>query len=153
MTLWATYLVESCPNAGHNRQHMTRLTVETAQLKEIIDITSNVEAHLSGSGMVYIYCPHTTAGIAINEISDPDVRRDYLTALDDIITCESQFHHAEGNSKAHVSAIFTGCGQWVPYEDGKLVLGRWQGVWFCEFDGPRKREVWVTIQPNAGESC
>ena len=130
---------------------MKRITLqlETAQHDEIIDVTLRVQETVSElfqgrSGCVLVQCPHTTAGVTLNESDDPDVKRDFLLALDHVIACEDKFKHAEGNSKAHVATVFTGVSCWVPVEAGKLVLGRWQSVWFCEFDGPRKREIWVS---------
>lgn len=129
---------------------MKRITLqlETAQHEEIIDVTARVQESLDqlfegGSGCVMVYCPHTTAGVTVNESDDPDVKHDFLLSLNHMITCEEKFKHAEGNSKAHVSSVMTGVSCWIPVDAGKLVLGHWQSIWFCEFDGPRKRQLWI----------
>ena len=125
------------------------LNIETKKQGQIIDVTAQVHdvvrKHLQGDGVVLVVCPHTTAGVAINESADPDVKRDFLYALDKLLDFEGEFHHAEGNSKAHVSSALTGSSQWIPVQKGKLSLGTWQSIWFCEFDGPRRRQLWVHV--------
>jgi len=98
------------------------------------------------NGTCLIYCPHTTAGITINENADPDVVRDLLLGLNEAFPDRSQFHHAEGNSAAHLKASAMGSSAMVMIEGGKSLLGTWQGIYFCEFDGPRKRTFYVQIQ-------
>lgn len=95
-------------------------------------------------GVVTVFVPHTTAGIAINEHADPDVMRDVGRALDRLIPwSHPDYAHSEGNSAAHIKAVLTGSSVRVPVVDGRLQLGTWQGIFFCEYDGPRNREVWV----------
>jgi secondary thiamine-phosphate synthase enzyme len=99
-------------------------------------------------GVAYVYCPHTTAGITIQENADPDVRRDLLLALENAVPHEAargQYRHGEGNSDAHVKSSLVGASQVIPVEKGELVLGTWQGIYFCEFDGPRSRHAFVKI--------
>jgi secondary thiamine-phosphate synthase enzyme len=116
----------------------------------MMDVTSLVREAVIESGVregfCIIYCPHTTAGIAINENADPDVVRDVLRRLDELYPWEHpQDRHAEGNTAAHLKAMTTGTSQTMLIREGRLVLGRWQGVYFCEFDGPRKRQFHVKM--------
>ncbi len=97
------------------------------------------------SGICVVYCPHTTAGITINENADPDVVHDLLYALDQTYPDRPQFRHMEGNSAAHLKSSCIGSSVTVPIEKGELMLGRWQGIYFCEFDGPRTRSYYVQI--------
>ncbi len=96
-------------------------------------------------GLCVIYCPHTTAGITINENADPDVVRDMLLGLDKAYPDRTEFRHAEGNSAAHLKASAVGSSATVIIRDGKLLLGQWQGIYFCEFDPPRNRKFYVNI--------
>ena len=113
------------------------------------DITCKVEDTLAKSGVkegVYVvFCPHTTAGVTINENADPDVRRDMLLGLAKALPRRSEFRHAEGNSDAHLKAGCVGSSVTVIVRDGKLLLGTWQGIYFCEFDGPRSRTFYVKV--------
>lgn len=113
-----------------------------------INITSYLKDALKKSGvqngMAAVYCPHTTAGITINENADPDVTADILAAMEKIIP-EIDFMHIEGNSPAHIKTVLTGSSASVPVNGGNLALGRWQGVYFCEYDGPRDRKFYVQI--------
>lgn len=117
--------------------------------EEMQNITSYVKDTLreSGvsSGLCIIYCPHTTAGITINENADPDVVKDMLFAFRKTFPDRAEFRHAEGNSAAHQKASCVGSSAAVPIEDGSLLLGIWQGIYFCEFDGPRARTFFVKI--------
>ena len=97
------------------------------------------------TGICQVYTPHTTAGVTINENADPDVVRDLLKEIDTVIPFEDAYRHAEGNSAAHIKSSLVGCDQTVPIEEGRLVLGTWQSIFFCEFDGPRQRKVIVQI--------
>jgi secondary thiamine-phosphate synthase enzyme len=121
------------------------LTVDSRNRTEMIDITDRVRRGLSDSGirsgLCVIYVPHTTAGVAINENADPTVREDILAALDRMVPWSAEYRHLEGNSPAHVKATLVGTSEIVAVEDGTPVLGRWQGIFFCEFDGPRTRNV------------
>ncbi|WP_217597228.1 secondary thiamine-phosphate synthase enzyme YjbQ [Cohnella sp. GbtcB17] len=124
--------------------------LRTSSRDEIIDITRQAAALVARSGvqegLAVIYCPHTTAGIAINENADPDVKRDVLMRLDEVYPwTHPKYRHAEGNTASHLKAITTGNSQTVIVSGGKLLLGRWQGVYFCEFDGPRDREYFVKV--------
>lgn len=128
------------------------LHVKTARRTEWVDITAEVgrcvEASGIASGICHIYVPHTTAGITINEGYDPDVARDMQAAFDRLIPRDAGYKHAEGNSDSHIKTTLVGTSQVVLIEDGKLHLGRWQAIFFCEFDGPRNREVQIKIQPD-----
>jgi secondary thiamine-phosphate synthase enzyme len=125
-----------------------RLDVATRDRCELVDITGLVAAAVQDSGLrhgaVLVYSPHTTAGIAVQENADPDVRRDLLLALENAVPdapAKGTYRHAEGNSPAHVKAALLGASQLVPVENGQLQLGTWQGIYFCELDGPRSRHV------------
>ncbi len=126
-----------------------RLTVSTNAQTEFIDITHHLQELISknkiGSGICQIFIPHTTAGITINENADPSVVRDILKELNKVIPFNDNYHHLEGNSAAHIKSSLVGCSISTLIEDGKLELGTWQGIYFCEFDGPRSRKVWVKI--------
>ncbi|MCD6290404.1 MAG: YjbQ family protein [Anaerolineae bacterium] len=128
---------------------MERLTITTRSHEEMVDITSAVQEVVSRSGvrdgMCCIFAPHTTAGVTLNENWDPDVRHDLLVSLDDMAPASPQHRHAEGNSPAHVKASLCGSSAIVFIEDGRLQLGRWQGIYLAEFDGPRRRQVWVKV--------
>ena len=128
---------------------MQTLHFSTSQPHEMINITARVQEIVSQSGvrrgLCLIHAPHTTAGITVQEGFDPDVSRDVLSTLARLVPREGDYLHAEGNSDAHVKALMTGSGQTLPIEYGKLQLGRWQAVFFCEYDGPRERSVWVQI--------
>lgn len=126
------------------------LDLATKSRDEMRDITREIRAlvHQSGvkEGTALIYCPHTTAGIAINENADPDVKRDILMRLDEIYPWEHpKYRHAEGNTASHLKSITCGPSQTVIISKGELLLGRWQGIYFCEFDGPRRRQFHVKI--------
>ncbi|GIO84407.1 UPF0047 protein YugU [Paenibacillus faecis] len=126
------------------------LELSTAKRDEMRDITREVRSLVKNSGIVnglaVIYCPHTTAGITINENADPDVKHDVLMRLDEVYPWEHpKYRHAEGNTASHLKAITTGSSQTVIIQDGDLVLGRWQGIYFCEFDGPRQRRYLVKL--------
>lgn len=133
---------------------MITLKVKTHQHSQVIDLTSQVQQAVADaglrSGVAIVYVPHTTAGVTINENADPDVVHDVLAQLDRVAPWTQPFYrHAEGNSAAHVKASMMGSSVTILVEDGRLKLGTWQGVWFCEFDGPRSREVWVKLQPDS----
>ena len=115
----------------------------------MIDITAKVREAVGRagqpSGVCTIFVPHTTAGVTINENADPSVPRDILAALNKVIPFDDNYSHAEGNSAAHIKAGLVGSSVSVIVEDGQLQLGTWQAVFFCEFDGPRQRRVWITM--------
>ena len=127
---------------------MTEIPVQTHKRCEMIDITAKVAEAVrqsdAQSGVAVIWIPHTTAGITVCENADPDVKRDVLFALDRAVP-NSDFMHTEGNSDAHVKALMTGTSLSVIIENGRLCLGVWQGICFCEYDGPRSRRVFVKI--------
>ena len=130
--------------------HALTLTVDTPQRDAMLDITSQVAAALAASGIkdgwVNVYVPHTTAGVTINENADPDVIHDVLKQLDTMVPQDQSFYrHSEGNSAAHVKSSMMGCSLIVPVADGAMTLGRWQSIFFCEFDGPRTRRILVSI--------
>ncbi|SFE95328.1 secondary thiamine-phosphate synthase enzyme YjbQ [Alteribacillus iranensis] len=123
-------------------------TIHTGQRDEMIEITHIVNEYLRetsfNNGLVIVYCPHTTAGITVNENADPDVKRDMLMRLDEVYPWDhSQYRHAEGNSAAHLKASTVGTQQTLIVKQGRLQLGKWQGIYFCEFDGPRTRSVLI----------
>jgi secondary thiamine-phosphate synthase enzyme len=127
--------------------------VSTRSRDQMMQITDRVQRAVQESaverGQVVVYVPHTTAGITINENADPDVVHDMIKQLDEMVPWRQPFYqHAEGNSASHVKASMMGSSVTVLISDGRLVLGTWQGVWFCEFDGPRTRSVHVAV---AGE--
>ncbi|GAK42983.1 hypothetical protein TCA2_5477 [Paenibacillus sp. TCA20] len=127
---------------------LQKLTLKTFNRDEMRDVTEEVKAAVAKSGITdgiaIIYSPHTTAGITINENADPDVKHDVLLRLDEVYPWNHpKYLHAEGNTASHLKAITTGTSQTVIVQNGRLVLGRWQGIYFCEFDGPRDREYYV----------
>jgi len=129
---------------------MHQLTVKTHHQDQMLELTSEVQRLVDenalSSGSVLVYVPHTTAGITINENADPDVVHDMLRRLDKMVPwADAQDRHGEGNSAAHVKASMMGSSVTIIVRNGRLHLGRWQGVWFCEFDGPRSRTVWLTL--------
>ena len=127
----------------------TEISVKTKSRNEFINITQEVQNVVNKSGIkdgvCYIFIPHTTAGITINEAADPDVVEDIQRQLDRIAPAGSHYRHTEGNADAHIKASIIGSSQAVFIENGRLKLGTWQGIFFCEFDGPRNRKVWVKI--------
>ena len=125
----------------------TKLSVRTSTREEFIDITARVaeavrEMNLH-DGTVTVFVPHTTAGVTINENADPSVVHDMLYALDKAVPDDRRFQHAEGNSTAHVKSSLIGPSLQVIVNNGQLVLGTWQGIYFCEFDGPRTRSLLI----------
>ncbi len=134
-------------------RHLSRvLEVKTARRTQLVDITQDVERVVAESGVTSgvccLYVPHTTAGITINENDDPDVPRDIEAALDRLAPKDAAYKHREGNADSHIKSTLAGVSQTVEIEGGQLVLGRWQAIFFCEFDGPRQREVRVKIIPD-----
>ena len=131
---------------------MQTFQVRTSGQSEFIDITRSVQEAVKKTGVAdgvcIIFIPHTTAGVTINENADPTVVQDIIMELNKIVPFKDQYRHMEGNSPAHIKASLVGCSQMVFVESGKLVLGTWQGIFFCEFDGPRSRKVHVKVIPN-----
>lgn len=129
--------------------HMQTLIVKTDRRTQLLEVTGQVQKSVSASkvsqGICYLYVPHTTAAITINENADPDVARDIESALDRLVPKTGPYHHSEGNSDSHIKSVLVGASQTVFVENGKLALGRWQGIFFCEFDGPRERKLIVKV--------
>lgn len=121
------------------------INVRSKQRNEFIDITDKIHEVIKETGIVsgicYIYVPHTTAGVTINEGADPSVQRDIQNTLSRLVPYEMNYSHREGNADAHIKSSIVGASQFVIIEEGRLVLGTWQAVYFCEFDGPRHRRV------------
>lgn len=140
---------ENTPNAAVSALAWQKLAVETRARTQIKDITKDVARMVQQSkienGVCQLYVPHTTAGIFVNESDDPDVGRDIGDTLDRLVPRDAGYKHYEGNADSHVKASLVGASEIVPIEGGKLALGRWQGIFFCEFDGPRRRTVKVRI--------
>ena len=124
-------------------------TVKSGKQTELIDITAEIQdAVLSadiGQGLCMLYVPHTTAAITINESADPSVKEDILMIIDKIIPWKAGYRHLEGNSPAHIKSTLVGASELIAIENNRLVLGTWQGIFFCEFDGPRTRKVHVRL--------
>lgn len=125
------------------------LDIRTNAHTEFINITARIQQAVSESGVrdgiCTLFVPHTTAAVTINENADPDVVRDLKAELEKIVPWEDGYHHYEGNSAAHLKSSMIGFSQQIIIEDGRLVLGTWQGIYFCEFDGPRNRKLKVKI--------
>jgi secondary thiamine-phosphate synthase enzyme len=130
-----------------------KIDIRTNKHEQFIDITDKVQNIIAQNeiteGIALVYCPHTTAAITINENADPDVVHDMLIALDKVYPWDCRdYRHVEGNSAAHLKASTIGSSQCVPITSGKLLLGIWQGIYFCEFDGPRQRSFYVKLQKD-----
>ena len=129
---------------------MEEISVKTDSRIEMLDITSQVKSAISKSGtqegVCTVYCPHTTAAITINENADPDVTADIMQKLNKMIPPHENYRHLEGNSDAHIKSSIIGNSVQIIVSEGRLQLGTWQGIYFCEFDGPRSRHVWVSIK-------
>jgi len=130
---------------------MKQLIIKTGARSEMIDITERVRSVIRDShvenGFCYVFVPHTTAAVTINENADPDVQRDILSAMDKAVPWQDHYRHREGNAAAHVKASLMGASEMVFIEDGNPVLGIWQSIFFCEFDGPRTRKILVKVVP------
>ena len=128
---------------------MGEIRVSTKSRTELVDITSQVQDVVRESrvldGICHVYVPHTTAGITINEDADPSVRQDILMELNKMVPFEDNYKHLEGNAAAHIKASIVGSSETILVEGGRLLLGTWQGIFFCEFDGPRNRRVLTRI--------
>jgi secondary thiamine-phosphate synthase enzyme len=128
---------------------LARLEVQTRRRTEMVDITGEVQSQVAGSGvrsgLCLVWVPHTTAGLTVNENADPSVRRDILAALERLVPGQGDYTHSEGNSDGHIKSTICGRDVTLIVEDGGLVLGTWQGIFFCEFDGPRRRSVLVRV--------
>lgn len=126
-----------------------QLGVKTSSRVDLVDITHLVQKVVSEakikSGLCTVYVPHTTAGVTINENADPSVRSDIIKELNKIIPFDDNYSHLEGNAAAHIKSTLTGCSETLLVDGGRLLLGTWQGIYFCEFDGPRNRTVMVKL--------
>ncbi|MFS0655616.1 secondary thiamine-phosphate synthase enzyme YjbQ [Bacillus sp. 179-C3.3 HS] len=132
---------------------MKKIHLQTDSRDQMIDVTEEVRQYVIETGVkngtVIIYCPHTTAGITINENADPDVKRDMLRRLNEVFPWDhTKDRHMEGNTAAHMKASYMGASQHVIVNNGELVLGTWQGIYFCEFDGPRHRQFYMQSSSN-----
>jgi secondary thiamine-phosphate synthase enzyme len=129
------------------------LSIKTHAQTEMIDMTGQVQEAIQAAGLrdglCMLYVPHTTAGITINESADPSVRRDILMVLNRIVPWQADYKHMEGNSPAHVKSSLVGASQVVAVQNGRMTLGTWQGIFFCEFDGPRTRKLQITFIAEA----
>ena len=129
---------------------ISTLSIDTTDRSEMIDITSKVEKELKRSGLkdglCFLFVPHTTAGITINESADPSVATDIQAMLNKLIPWEGSYRHLEGNSAAHIKSSLIGSSVMVFVESGHLKLGTWQGIFFCEFDGPRSRKLYIKFK-------
>jgi secondary thiamine-phosphate synthase enzyme len=127
-----------------------QVTVATRSKTELVDISSEIEKIVEDSGIkdgvCWVFVPHTTAGISINEGADPSVKRDILSRLDKLVPSGERYEHLEGNAPAHIKTSIVGSSETLIIENGKLLLGTWQSLYLCEFDGPRHRQVIIKIK-------
>jgi len=127
---------------------MVKISITTCRRTEFVSVTREIQAALKDlpawNGLLHVHSPHTTAGVTINEQADPDVAADMEKAFAKLIPWNAGYAHAEGNSAAHIQTTLVGISICVPVRNGKLALGTWQGLYLCEFDGPRTRELWLT---------
>jgi secondary thiamine-phosphate synthase enzyme len=125
------------------------LSVKSKKRTQLIDITKDIDSFIQSSGidqgLCMVFVPHTTAAVTINESADPSVKSDILKILNQIIPWEADYRHLEGNSPAHIKSTLVGSSELIAIENSRLVLGTWQGIFFCEFDGPRNRKVDIRI--------
>ena len=128
---------------------MEKISIRTDRRIDLIDITDKVQTVVSKSkikeGMCFLFCPHTTAGLTINENADPQVKRDIINTLNKLVPENAGYAHSEGNADSHIKSSLFGSSLTIFIEDGQLAFGTWQGIYFCEGDGPRSREVWIKI--------
>jgi len=128
---------------------MAVITVETSARTEFIDVTDKVRKTIAsagaGTGLCMLYVPHTTAAVTINESADPSVKADILKIINAVVPWDADYRHLEGNSAAHIKTTLVGSSELLMVEKGRLVLGTWQGIFFCEFDGPRTRKLHVNL--------
>jgi secondary thiamine-phosphate synthase enzyme len=129
--------------------NLHKISLSTGSRSQFLDITGRVQEIISREkvkdGLALVWVPHTTAGLTVNENADPAVVCDIIASLDKQFPWEDGHTHSEGNSAAHIKSSLMGCSQALIVKDGRLALGTWQGLYFCEFDGPRKREIWVKL--------
>ena len=131
---------------------LKKITINTDKRNVLVNITNKIKNTITddmqGEGMLFVFCPHTTAALTINESADPDVSFDIEETLTSLVPEKDNYHHFEGNSDSHIKTVITGQSLSIPFTEGKLILGRWQGIFFCEYDGPRKRDVHLLIIRN-----
>ncbi len=134
---------------------MVELEVRTSRREETIDVTDQIQRVVAADGLAEgtctVYTPHTTCALTVNEGYDPDVQADFLTHLRELVPQQAGFQHVEGNSDAHIKSMLVGPSVTLPVSHGQVRLGRWQAIFMCEFDGPRQRQLWVTMT-GAGDS-
>ncbi|KIH77027.1 secondary thiamine-phosphate synthase enzyme [Geoalkalibacter ferrihydriticus] len=130
---------------------MKKIQIQSRKRVEMIEMTAEIRRLIAKSevkqGMAVLFVPHTTAAVTINENADPDVVTDMLAGLERLVPLSGNYRHAEGNSDAHIKSSLIGAGETLLIENGEPVLGTWQGIYFCEFDGPRSRQVFLQILP------
>jgi len=135
---------------------MIKLNVNTSEHTQMLDITSAVQKAVSDSGVksgiCTVFIPHTTAAVTINENADPDVVRDFTMEINKIVPWTDGYRHIEGNSAAHLKASIIGFSEQIIIENGRLVLGTWQGIYFCEYDGPRRRNVYIKLSADSQDT-
>ena len=133
---------------------MVKIAITTSRRTELAPVTRAIQAALADlpawDGLLHVHSPHTTAGVTVNEQADPDVAADMERALAKLVPWNAGYAHAEGNSAAHIQTALVGVSTLVPVKRGRLALGTWQGLFLCEFDGPRTRELWLTPVKEAG---
>jgi secondary thiamine-phosphate synthase enzyme len=131
---------------------MQSISIKSSRRTQLVEITKDVQRIVTALGIrfgtCFLYVPHTTAAILINENADPDVAADSEGALDRLVPASGPYRHAEGNSDSHVKTMLAGTTQFIFVEEGRLLLGRWQGIFLAEFDGPRNRKIYVKILPD-----
>lgn len=131
------------------KNNLFQFEILTKKPQEFVDITYLIDSTIEKSGIqngiIVIYCPHTTAGITINENGDPDVVRDIIASLNNVFPVEGDYRHFEGNSHAHIKSSYMGAEKTIIVNQGQPILGTWQSVYFCEFDGPRRRKIFMKI--------
>jgi secondary thiamine-phosphate synthase enzyme len=129
---------------------MQRINIRTSKRIDLIDITEEIQNIVTktkvNDGTCFVFCPHTTAGLTINENADPSVRRDIINTLNKLVPEGAGYSHTEGNADSHIKSSLFGASLTIFIAGGQLALGTWQGIYFCEGDGPRQREVWVKIK-------
>lgn len=128
---------------------MEKINIKTSRRTDLIDLTDEIQKIVTKSkaksGICFVFCPHTTAGLTINENADPSVKRDIINTLNKLVPEAAGYSHAEGNADSHVKSSLLGSSLTIFIENNVLQLGTWQGIYFCEADGPRTREIWIKI--------
>lgn len=131
---------------------MQTIQINSRKKVEMIDITADIQSVVrdldAKDGLIHLYVPHTTAAVTINENADPDVTRDLVMELNKIVPFEDGYQHLEGNSAAHLKSSLVGVSEFIPLQNGQPILGTWQGIYFCEFDGPRQRKLHIKVIPE-----